>query len=133
MAAASPPPSSSSSSSPSSYDGRSFCAPCYQYRLAPADAPLTEETFMKLPLVSCCKALSFCCASTVFLAKTAPFPAVPLSQDFVGNSSLRWGGKGGEQIWFKGGDVGGPVRSHDAPPSDSYWRSLCQLKRAAAN
>jgi len=42
----------------------------YQYRLAPASAPLTEETFQKMPL------------------------------EFVGNSSMRWGGEGGESIYF---------------------------------
>eukprot|EP01051_Picozoa_sp_SAG22_P010781 SAG22_NODE_991_length_6129_cov_8.370813_2_plen_78_part_00 len=29
-----------------------------------------------------CKALPFCCASTVFLSKTVPFLAVCLSQDY---------------------------------------------------
>lgn len=42
----------------------------YNYRLAPADGPLTEAVFQKMPLA------------------------------FVGNSSLRWGGEGGEQLFF---------------------------------
>jgi hypothetical protein len=42
----------------------------YAYRLAPADGPLTEETFRKMPL------------------------------DFVGNSILRWGGDKTTQIEF---------------------------------
>ena len=65
-----------------------------QYRLAPASAPLTEALFQKMPL------------------------------DFVGNSSLRWGGVGGEQIWFQGGDVGGDL----VTPKGSTWRQ-CPLPR----
>jgi len=42
----------------------------YQYRMCPADQPLTEECFRKTPL------------------------------PFVGKSSLRWGGKQGKQLWF---------------------------------
>ena len=66
----------------------------YQYRIAPASGPLNEETFQKTPL------------------------------DFVGNSSLRWGGVGAEQIFFKGGDVGGDL----VTPKGSTWRQ-CPLPR----
>ena len=66
----------------------------YQYRLAKATDDLNEATFQKRPL------------------------------DFVGNSSLRWGGAGGDQIWFRGGDVGGDL----VTPKGSTWRQ-CPLPR----
>lgn len=59
----------------------------YQYRLCPADQELTEECFQKTPL------------------------------QFVGQSSLRWGGVGGEQIWFNATDV-----SEGTIPTGSTWR-----------
>jgi hypothetical protein len=70
----------------------------YQYRLAPADGPLTEPIFQQTPLA------------------------------FTGNSSLRWGGVGGEQVFFnttaRGWDVGGD----DVVPAGSTWRK-CPLPR----
>lgn len=47
----------------------------YLYRLAPADGPLTEEEFNKIPL------------------------------EFVGKQGFRWGGgpaKGGKELFFNG-------------------------------
>ena len=63
----------------------------YTYRLAPADAPLTEETFNKMSL------------------------------KFVGNSSLRWGGIGGEQLFFNSTAKGWEV-SEGTYPEGSMWR-----------
>ena len=63
----------------------------YAYRLCPADSPLTEECFQNT---------------------TAPF---------VGNSSLRWGGKGGETLSFSPADRGWEV-STGTIPEGSNWR-----------
>ena len=63
----------------------------YTYRLAPADGPLTEETFNKISL------------------------------KFVGNSSLRWGGIGGEQLFFNSTAKGWEV-SEGTYPTGSMWR-----------
>jgi len=59
----------------------------YQYRLCPASAPLTEKCFQQTPL------------------------------DFVGQSSLRWGGSGGKRIFFEATDV-----SEGTWPEKSTWR-----------
>ena len=48
----------------------------YQYRIAPASGPLNEEVFQKTPL------------------------------EFVGNSSLRWGGEGGRRVYFNSTERG---------------------------
>ena len=53
----------------------------YQYRLAPANGPLNEETFKKIPL------------------------------DFVGQQSLRWNGPKGHQVFFNGTYVTGAAVS----------------------
>ena len=63
----------------------------YTYRLAPADAPLTEETFNKISL------------------------------KFVGNPSLRWGGVGGERLFFNSTAKGWEV-SEGTVPAGSMWR-----------
>lgn len=59
----------------------------YQYRLCPAASELTEECFQNTPL------------------------------DFVGQSSLRWGGAGGEQTFFNATDV-----SEGTLPAGGTWR-----------
>jgi hypothetical protein len=64
----------------------------YTYRLAPADAPLTEAAFQKMPL------------------------------KFVGNSSLRWGGVGGEQLFFNSTEKGWEVTGAAVFPTNSVWR-----------
>lgn len=69
----------------------------YYYRLCPADQPLNEECFHKMPL------------------------------QFVGNSSLRWGGVGGEQIFFNTTERGWDVNVGTFPPG-STWRK-CPLPR----
>ena len=62
------------------------------YRLCPADSPLTEECFQKRHL------------------------------DFVGQGSLRWGGVGGEQIFYNASDVNvGTI------PKGSTWRK-CPIR-----
>jgi len=58
----------------------------YQYRLCPLDEEITEECFQKTPLA------------------------------FEGMSSLRWGGKNGKQLWFKGTYV-----SEGTIPKGSAW------------
>ena len=63
----------------------------YTYRLAPADGPLTEETFNKMSL------------------------------KFVGNSSFRWGGLGGERLYFNSTARGWEV-SEGTFPEGSMWR-----------
>eukprot|EP00041_Stephanoeca_diplocostata_P025537 m.670883 g.670883 ORF g.670883 m.670883 type:complete len:425 (-) comp22767_c0_seq24:1317-2591(-) len=65
----------------------------YQYRLCPANMPLTEECFQKMPL------------------------------PFVGNASLRWGGVGGEQMWFNTTERGWDV-SVGTVPEGSMWRKV---------
>lgn len=64
----------------------------YTYRLAPADGPLTEEVFQKMPL------------------------------KFVGNSSLRWDGVGGEQLFFNASEKGWEVTGDAVFPTNSVWR-----------
>jgi len=71
------------------------------YRLAPADGPLTEASFQKMPL------------------------------DFVGNSSLRWGGVGGEQLFFNSTAKGWEVNV-GTTPEGSMWRK-CPLPRGPWN
>ena len=61
----------------------------YQYRLCPANGSLTEECFQQRPL------------------------------DFVGQQSMRWGGVGGEQIWFNGTYV-----TEGTTPPNSMWSRL---------
>lgn len=63
-----------------------------RYRLAPADGPLTEDVFQKMPL------------------------------KFVGNSSLRWGGVGGEQLSFNSSAKGWEVTGDSVFPTTSVWR-----------
>lgn len=63
----------------------------YTYRIAPADEPLTEALFQKTPL------------------------------DFVGNSSLRWGGVNGEKLSFDSAARGWQV-STGVVPEGSMWR-----------
>lgn len=58
-----------------------------QLRLCPADRELTEECFRSRPL------------------------------KFVGQSSLRWGGVGGKQMWFNATDV-----REGTSPAGSTWR-----------
>jgi len=66
----------------------------YSYRLCPAEqGALTEECFQKTAL------------------------------DFVGNSSLRWGGVGGEQISFDSDALGWQV-SEGTIPQGSMWRKV---------
>lgn len=65
----------------------------YQYRLCPADQPLNEDCFQKMPL------------------------------KFVGNSSLRWGGVGGEQLFFNTTEKGWDV-SVGTVPEGSMWRKV---------
>ena len=65
----------------------------YQYRIAPASGPLNEAAFQKRPL------------------------------QFVGPSSLRWGGAGGEQLFFNATDV-----SIGTTPAGSTWRK-CPIPR----
>mmetsp|Transcript_20430 Transcript_20430/g.53178 ORF Transcript_20430/g.53178 Transcript_20430/m.53178 type:complete len:419 (-) Transcript_20430:197-1453(-) len=69
----------------------------YTYRICPADQPLNEECFQKTPL------------------------------QFVGNSSLRWGGVGGEQVFFNSSAKGWEVSSGTIPEG-STWRK-CPLPR----
>lgn len=69
----------------------------YSYRLCPADQQVNEDCFQKLPL------------------------------KFVGNSSLRWGGFGGEQIFFNTTNLGWDV-SVGTIPEGSMWRK-CPLPR----
>jgi len=69
----------------------------YSYRLCPAGATLDEECFQKTPL------------------------------DFAGNSSLRWGGAGGEQLFFNSSARGWQV-SVGTTPAGSMWRK-CPLPR----
>lgn len=63
----------------------------YSYRLCPADHALNEDCFQKMPL------------------------------NFVGNSSLRWGGVGGEQVWFNTSAKGWEV-NEGTIPEGSMWR-----------
>jgi len=63
----------------------------YSYRLCPADSDLSEECFQKTPL------------------------------DFVGNSSLRWGGEGGDRVSFNTTELGWEV-STGTIPRGSMWR-----------
>jgi hypothetical protein len=65
----------------------------YQYRLCPADQVLNEECFHKMPL------------------------------RYVGNSSLRWGGVGGEQLFFNTTELGWDV-SEGTIPKGSMWRKV---------
>jgi hypothetical protein len=64
-----------------------------QYRLCPANSKLDEECFQKRPL------------------------------KFVGQGSLRWGGVGGEQIFFNASDT-----SVGTVPAGSTWRK-CPIPR----
>ena len=61
----------------------------YGYRLAPANGPLNEETFGKNHL------------------------------DFVGQSSFRWGGTGGEQLFFNG-----TYATEGTTPKGSMWAKV---------
>jgi hypothetical protein len=65
----------------------------YTYRLCPADQELTEECFQKTSL------------------------------KFAGNSSLRWGGVGGEQLSFSSADRGWEV-TEGVIPEGSVWRKF---------
>jgi len=58
----------------------------YQYRLCPADSDLTEKCFQSHPL------------------------------DFIGQSSLRWGGLGGKQIFFNA-----TYATEGTSPAGSMW------------
>lgn len=69
----------------------------YYYRLCPVGQPLDEDCFQQMPL------------------------------DFVGNSSLRWGGKGGEQLFFNSSALGWEVNVGTVPEG-STWRK-CPLPR----
>ena len=60
----------------------------YQYRIAPASGPLNEEVFQKTPL------------------------------EFVGNSSLRWGGEGGRRVYFNSTERGWEARGVEG----AIWR-----------
>ena len=73
----------------------------YSYRLAPAGAALTEAAFQKMPL------------------------------DFVGNSSLRWGGVGGEQLPFDPVAKGWQT-AVGTTPAGSMWRK-CPIPRGPWN
>ena len=73
----------------------------YSYRLARADGPLTEEAFQQMPL------------------------------DFTGLSSLRWGGVGGEQLFFNTTEKGWDV-SVGTTPKGSMWRK-CPIPRGPWN
>jgi hypothetical protein len=64
-----------------------------QYRICPANSKLDEECFQKRPL------------------------------KFVGQGSLRWGGIGGEQIFFNASDT-----SVGTTPAGSTWRK-CPIPR----
>ena len=70
------------------------CVGGYSYRLCPADSPLTEACFQKHPLA------------------------------FAGQASLRWGGVGGEQLFFNATDVSGDL----VVPAGSTWRK-CPIPR----
>ena len=98
----------------------------YQYRLAPAKGPLTEEVFQKMPLVS---ALVGLLPAVRFRAqliaqlrdKVAPVTfacVVSGEQEFVGNSSLRWGGEGGERVYFNTTERGWETRGVEG----AVWR-----------
>jgi hypothetical protein len=60
------------------------------YRLAPADGPLTEATFGKMPL------------------------------DFIGNSTLRWDGDRSTQISFNSAAKGWETNVGTMPPGSSW-------------
>jgi hypothetical protein len=62
----------------------------YAYRMAPADGPLTEETFGKMPL------------------------------DFVGNSILRWGGDRSTQLEFSPQERGWQTMDGTVPAGSSW-------------
>jgi len=62
----------------------------YAYRMAPADGPLTEETFGKMPL------------------------------DFVGNSILRWGGDKSTQLEFDSKGKGWQTNVGTTPPGSMW-------------
>eukprot|EP00040_Diaphanoeca_grandis_P025237 m.139565 g.139565 ORF g.139565 m.139565 type:complete len:437 (-) comp30067_c0_seq1:381-1691(-) len=62
----------------------------YAYRMAPADGPLTEETFRKLPL------------------------------DFVGNSILRWGGDRSTQLEFSPAERGWQTNEGTIPAGSMW-------------
>jgi hypothetical protein len=81
---------------------RAFCcnANADSYRLCPADKQLTEECFSKMPL------------------------------QFVGNSSLRYGGEGGRRVWFDSRARGWET-SVGTLPAGSSWRKV-PLPRAPA-
>jgi len=65
----------------------------YAYRLAPADEPLTEETFRKLPL------------------------------DFVGNSILRWGGDRSSQVEFNTTEKGWETNVGTIPEGSTWRKN----------
>jgi hypothetical protein len=65
----------------------------YAYRLAPADAPLTEETFRKMAL------------------------------DFVGNSILRWGGDKSTQIEFNSTERGWETNQGTVPSGSTWRKN----------
>ena len=65
----------------------------YAYRIAPADGPLTEETFGKLPV------------------------------DFVGNSILRWDGNYSTQIEFNTSRLGWETREGTVPPGSMWRKN----------
>ena len=41
---------------------------------------------------------------------------------FLGNSSLRWGGIGGEQLFFNSAEKGWEVTGAQVSPTNSVWR-----------
>ena len=65
----------------------------YSYRLCPAESSLDEDCFQKLHL------------------------------NFTGDSSLRWGGVGGEQQFFSSSDKGWQT-SIGTWPQGSMWRKM---------
>jgi len=65
----------------------------YAYRLAPASAPLTEQTFQKMPL------------------------------DFDGNSILRWGGNRSSQVEFDTKQRGWETRVGTTPPGSMWRKN----------
>jgi len=74
-----------------SWNQKAFHGGGYAYRLCPADQELNEDCFQKMHL------------------------------NFTGNSSLRWGGPGGEQTFFNTTEKGWDV-SVGTVPEGSMWR-----------
>ena len=82
------------------YHGELTSLAGYSYRLCPASQDLTESCFSQTAL------------------------------DFVGNSSLRWGGVGGVQLFFNSTALGWET-THGTLPLGSMWRK-CPLPRGPA-